>query len=780
MRDNALAQRMVTRAVSALVTAALVLQAPLMAFAAVGKAEGVDYWYDDAMQSVSGEIGSNIEILQVTGDDDDIVYLDVHKDGTQIASHLTFQVKDLRETENGASSVIAIALAKGLEPKSTYQLIAYTDRNDALGSMVFSGTIQLVYGSFEGTVSPIAVRTVSDVDPDAFVPHDTYVKEGTIYELESTTPLEDPDGEGRTIYAYKLPSEAPATITGTVRYVDSMTGTLIKSDEYTLERGGEKQLIEIPKTFEQDGKTYRTLFLKGGAVLSYSGRTSVTVNCHQQDVDDGFFTAYISYVDEDGNDLSVGSSGGSFVHELPVFRTTTYTPPRYIYIPQGGTIATYKLAEANPYLDMNGILRLEPGDAGTTQAAPGNRVVGDNRENRSAAYNLFYTRLDYEKESTWTLILRNGTQLTEDEEAKGMHSSADRDPLGVITCTWTSEGGFSWEIDGESVEEDELPIDIVHGDSDERTMTITPHASFNLGDDTYDVMSSMADRELTNVFSAASVAPVQSIYYRPSHDNTVDEAYKLKVSYVNIADNTVINTVEATSVPEAREDLAISLPESFSKDGTEWLLIKGQGTTLYHNYYSRNKSYTVYYRDVNDEENEDAEVNTVETVTTTRSGTRAVRATPTASTRTSSTTSTTSTTTSTSTTIDDEADDTKEDEKEDKSDDEKDDETDADADQAGLGNEELHVVTTDDDSTLVNNEGTDLTTESIEDEAGTPLGLIETEDEENDSPENNIVMIVCLVLGSVLAVAIAFFLHRSRQRLGISEDGEFDDIDSDE
>ncbi len=58
----------------------------------------------------------------------------------------------------------------------------------------------------------------------------------------------------------------------------------------------------------------------------------------------------------------------------------------------------------------------------------------------------------------------------------------------------------------------------------------------------------------------------------------------------------------------------IRYSETYETDDTEYVVLAGQGSTIEHDYFSPQRSYTVYYRDVNDLQNADTVVTREEVV----------------------------------------------------------------------------------------------------------------------------------------------------------------------
>ena len=70
------------------------------------------------------------------------------------------------------------------------------------------------------------------------------------------------------------------------------------------------------------------------------------------------------------------------------------------------------------------------------------------------------------------------------------------------------------------------------------------------------------------------------------------------LQFVNIANNAVLQTETVTATPGA--DTIISCPASFSVGGNTYVRLDGQNDTYRHSFYSPKRTYTIYYRDIND------------------------------------------------------------------------------------------------------------------------------------------------------------------------------------
>ena len=94
--------------------------------------------------------------------------------------------------------------------------------------------------------------------------------------------------------------------------------------------------------------------------------------------------------------------------------------------------------------------------------------------------------------------------------------------------------------------------------------------------------------------------PVVDVYYVPS-DYQVPGSYNVTVNYVNFFDRSLIDSETFESMADVIGDMYFTAPAQFNSGGVDWVRLAGQEEPIAHNYYSQNKTYTVYYRDANQE-----------------------------------------------------------------------------------------------------------------------------------------------------------------------------------
>ena len=122
----------------------------------------------------------------------------------------------------------------------------------------------------------------------------------------------------------------------------------------------------------------------------------------------------------------------------------------------------------------------------------------------------------------------------------------------------------------------------------------------------------------TSPYTSGGENLVQYVYYTP--DGYVPtESYTVTLQFVNIADGAVLQSESVMVNPGA--DTEITCPAEFTARANTYLRLGGQSATYRHSYYSPKRTYTIYYRDVNDTLYANTIITNIETVTTERTET---------------------------------------------------------------------------------------------------------------------------------------------------------------
>ncbi len=110
---------------------------------------------------------------------------------------------------------------------------------------------------------------------------------------------------------------------------------------------------------------------------------------------------------------------------------------------------------------------------------------------------------------------------------------------------------------------------------------------------------------------------LQYVYYVPE-GFVPAEAYDVTVQYMDIATSAVLRTETVNVAPDMTEYLTLNGPETFSEGGNDYVRLAGQENGIRHGYYTPARTYTVYYRDVNDVINADTVIRRTQIIETER------------------------------------------------------------------------------------------------------------------------------------------------------------------
>lgn len=116
---------------------------------------------------------------------------------------------------------------------------------------------------------------------------------------------------------------------------------------------------------------------------------------------------------------------------------------------------------------------------------------------------------------------------------------------------------------------------------------------------------------------ATGVDLLQYVYYVPE-GYVPDEAYDITVQYLNIANGAVLRTDTLTVDPEMTDYLTVVGDERFTAAGNEYVRLAGQESGIRHSYFTPQRTYTVYYRDVNDVINSEVVIRRTQIIETER------------------------------------------------------------------------------------------------------------------------------------------------------------------
>ena len=130
--------------VAAVVAAALFGFAPAIpAWAEVKEVHGMDHWYLGTGDEQTGD-EAKVNVVGMTGDEGDTVYLNVLKGKVSIASHLPYTLH--ASDEDGLVGIVSLDITN-YDAGGTYTINVYSDRAES--DMLYSGKMSNVYAKFD-------------------------------------------------------------------------------------------------------------------------------------------------------------------------------------------------------------------------------------------------------------------------------------------------------------------------------------------------------------------------------------------------------------------------------------------------------------------------------------------------------------------------------------------------------------------------------------------------------------------------------------------------------
>ena len=719
--------------VAAVVAAALLGFAPAIpAWATISEVHGMDHWYlGTGDEPTDGE--AKVNVVGMTGEEGDTVYLDVLRGSVKIASHLPYTLH--ASDEDGLVGIVSLDI-NDYNAEGTYTINVYPDRSES--KAIYSGKMSNVYAKFDNgsTVerAAIAARTLGDgEDSRPFELPETIEREGTTYKLTSNTP--DDDGD----YLYKLADpNIPDEVEGTVEYYTA-DGTTLRTDTFSISKDEGAKDIPVDNVVQgSDGKYYRSIQTLGYVSAKYPGVTKFSIMCVPLNFDATTgtpFTAKFRYVDastlppETDDPANAGTEIGNvgaigIIDQLIVAGDSSYAPPKMICITKSdGTIETWILddeAQGKSYTE-NGTYKLSPSDNAEGAA--------------EQTYNIAYRKADDTTPGVWTVRLIDGSLPANDDNRIIEAYRFNVEPGDKMTYQVVQNLPGTDQFGNE-----------LYADQD---MVVTTDTLDSYG----------------YTWSSDNLVAQTDIYYVP--DNYVEEdSYDVTLNLVNIATGKTIRSSSYEMTPQYitnRSYLTLTpqsdFPDRFEQSGVTYVRLDGQASDIKHSYYNfetdadgnKTKTYTIYYRDVNDDLHANSSVSTVRVVYdgtintgtvdrgvtsyinygTTTTGTSTGSGTSGTATLTGTDSGTSSSSTTPTTTLNDDG--------------------------------GLTAITTDNNTTLVRDDGSDVTSERIEDDSnplaappttGTDEGTKPDAEQKPDAKQTTSAISPAALIG-ILAVAAA-------------------------
>lgn len=462
------------------------------------------------------------------------------------------------------------------------------------GSLLYEGAVYPVYAQLTEDGAPVAhrlmgIRTASAAElaaPRNLGAGVTYVEVGdgaaaerATYGLERVDGLDNVFSADSGCFLVSYERTAAEEVTGSVNYVDP-AGNVVRTDTYPgvtnvgVTAPIEQSFFAEAPAAGADGTAamgyYRVIAGMASSVQLTWARPHATVRVMEVPAADaGAFQLTVHYEDESGALLwsdQLDVKGDGYQYTLPDTFSTR----------QQSGVNFYTLASVGPGAAAQGASR----EGGWTwgnplqlnSAVPATAFGTDEDGNRTLT--AVYASSDVSKEATFTLVEVDGSTGT---------------VLGRVTDVITPERGFAYlpeprEVDG---------------------VRYVPWSG-NMEAIGYE----WADL-------AAGVDLLQYVYYVPE-DYVPGGPYDITVQYQNIADGTVLARETLTVDAQTNQFVEILGPERFDQDGAEYVRLAGQETAIRHGYFSPARTYTVYYRDVNDVINADTVVTRTQIIETER------------------------------------------------------------------------------------------------------------------------------------------------------------------
>lgn len=535
---------------------------------------GVDFLQTDA---------TSWDVLRVDGARTEPVYVDLR---TASGEYLAFgQPHDINKTDSyrddlpntGAPIAHVITLdmgktvAQAMADGQPYTLVLRTASRG--GETLFEGKIYPVYANLQdGSDSVrklIGIRTVSKAQESqsrnlgAGITFYSVTEDGTrvAYQRENPQALDNRfDGKA---YVVDYKRVADNVSSGSVTYVD-FEGNVIRTESFPgIGALSADKAFQAPveQSFFRDGKYYRVVSFRGNTIGLHADYANHRVMVREvTGMTPSAYQVTIRYVDEKGNLLwsdNVDVKGTGYQYTVP----TTFSSKK-----QSGESDFYTLKRIHGASgDWSApVIRF---DETKTEKdfydLQGRRSLTVQYDSKDVNKTVKYTFVEVDG-STSTEIGRQVFDVTPEKSAE--YVPAEKTINGVKYVPWTGNSN---------------PITCDWGDL------------------------------------STGVDLLQYVYYVP--EGYVQGApYELTVKDVNIANNEVLRTRTIMVDPSMNDYMTIVGDEGFSQDGHDYVRLAGQDSGVRHSYFTPARTYTFYYRDVNDTLNANTTITRTQIIETER------------------------------------------------------------------------------------------------------------------------------------------------------------------
>lgn len=560
------------------------------------------------------------ELLKVDNLSDQAIYITVKKDGKPLSNPFkyTADMNQAGSSEDYAGSGAQIAQIVGVqmrastgatEGQTAAELLGdptkhstYTvEVSNALmqGDTLYSGTLYPVYGKLvnkdqtENQTPELVLLGIRTADKNEVTKvknlgvGQTYYKQNTTedaypiaYSIPSGTVCDNTFDEDLQAYIVTYEQNSADSVEGVVNYVDP-DGKVVKTETFSgIDQDG--KVVHIKKSFTaadpENAETinyYRAISSLGGTkVMLTPSQASYTVLVMPvKNMDEQSYDVVVKYVDEHGSLLwsdTVGVAGYGYRYTLP----NTFSMNKQSGVDSADGVNFYRL------------------DAGNIQ---GGKVVESDNKNGTAL--------------EFTANLTDSDFVMEDGKRTVVAAYDSQDATKEVTFTLV-------EVDGETGTELGRVVQTVTPDPATNVSYMPEKKEFN--GKTYVPWAGNTEEIVYTWESLGqSVDLLQYVYYVPE-DFVPGDAYDITVQYMNIANGAVLRTETLTVDPEITNYVEVQGVERFTQDGNEYVRLAGQETGIRHAYFSPDRTYTIYYRDVDDVINANTTVTRTQIIETTR------------------------------------------------------------------------------------------------------------------------------------------------------------------
>lgn len=493
-----------------------------------------------------------IDVLNVDGSAGETVFLAVSKDGRKIAQNLPYTIgADAAADDEATWAGVATLDIANLDLNSLDgSYVIDAFATRAGGETLYTGSIYGVYADLPDGSSKLIGTRTANASE---AEGRSFVPSATIYDAGRTYKLAgEAQGSGALHFAYEEYDEA-TTVDGVINYTDA-AGSVVASSVIPGIGYGEEVEVDIPDVVVADnGDLYRTVYFRDAVTAKNPGAVSFSVYCiKMSEADQALSGFYVATI------KMVDENGALIASDtVNVTGNFVYTAPSVIYKKEAQTsigqpaVVTYRV-DGSPTIYLS--------------------AANDNVMNHVRTIEIAYVTQEPDQPSVdvnYSLI--DGSKRVGEE--------------------------------GRSLGTQQVTVDL-------QTPTATPDASIEANGVAYNLVGEPDDYAYT---IRSGEVPSINAYYVPE-GYVAPGPYEVTVNYVNFATDKVIESQTYTSDPNDTANLSIETPATFSAEGIDYVRLDGQEAAIQHSYYSGIATYTVYYRDKNDELTSGTVINTIRVV----------------------------------------------------------------------------------------------------------------------------------------------------------------------